>query len=293
MIIVGVFSNPSSTNHSHARGFEANGVDVIRYDYRERLERLKDDIQMRDDELIRLVKTEKPDAVFFSKCNNMNSRVLDEANKSSKTILWYMDALNNYNQELKEKIVRATLCVSGVEAIAPKMSKLNSNTIFVHQCPDENDNYRIEGAKKTIDSLFIGNMNHTIHGNRKKFLDAVGFTHRTGVFGKAHNKLVNQTKVNLSFCPMDSVGVSVRLYKIMASGGFVLTTPWSDMEKTFEVGKHLDVFSNPKELKEKIDFYVKNDWHRETIAKNGYDLVQSNYMPVHWAKRILNHLKSD
>ena len=290
MILVGVFSNPFSTNHAHARGFEANGVEVVQYDYRERLKLLDDDIARRDDELIQKTKEEKPDVVFFSKCNNMSHRVLDEVNKLRQTILWYMDASNNYDQELQEKIARASLCVSGLEDITHKMKKLNPNSIFVHQCPDELDNFKKPDAEKKLDALFIGNMGTSIHSDRKNYLDKVGFHHRTGVFGKAHNALVNQTKVNLNFAPTDSAGCSVRLYKIMAAGGFVLTTPWRGISKTFQVGEHLDTFSTPEELKRKIEFYVQNDEERERIALNGYKLVHSRFMPKQWAKIILDEL---
>lgn len=286
ILFVGVFTDLNSTNISQSRGFKSNGCEVINYDYRDRLRKLSN-INKRDDELINLVKKETPDLVLFSKCNMMHYRVIDECNKVSKTCLWYMDASNNFDNELIEKIKRVNICISGVEEIKNTMLGYNENSIFLHQCPDELLNYKIESCNKTIDCLFIGSMSSTMHSDRKKYLDEVGFTYKNGVFGEEHNLLVNQTKINLSFSPTDSSGVSVRLYKLMASGGFVLTTPWNGIEKTFKVGEHLDVFNSPEELKEKIDYYLVNENLREKIARCGNKYVLNNFMPNKWASKIL------
>jgi len=291
MIFVGVFTVPTSTNISQARGFSSIGYDVIEYDYRDRL-RVLGNNNDRDDELIDIVRTEQPEFILFSKCNNMHYRVIEECNKYTKTCLWYMDASHNYNNELIEKIKRSTISVCGVEEIKEMMEKENKNSFFVHQCPDEKYNYKIEDCEKIYDTMFIGSMSSSMHVDRKKYLDEVGFNYKNGVYNEQHNLTVNQTKINLSFAPVDGSGVSVRLYKLMASGGFVLTTPWNGMEETFTIGKHLDVFTNSEELKEKINFYLENEELREEIANNAHDLANSNFLPDSWASKISELIKT-
>jgi hypothetical protein len=107
IIFVAVF-NENSTNNSQLDGLLKNGCDVIPFNYREINNKLKSNF-LRDDTLIKLCKDESPDAVIFSKCNEIDIRVIDECNKISKTILWYMDPVNSqFSNELVLKIQKCT-----------------------------------------------------------------------------------------------------------------------------------------------------------------------------------------
>ncbi len=292
ILFVAVFT-PNSTNVSQSRGFQQIGCGIYEYDYRDRLAQLYGNVDKRDDDLINTVEKLRPDVVIFSKCNNMHYRVIDECNKYSKTILWYMDALNNFDGELIEKIKRVNLFVNGIEGVVSEGLKYNDNTIFIEQCPDEKMNFKSDASDYKYDTTFIGNLNpgSGTHSDRLKYRNEVGFTHFDNVYGLEHNEVVNQTRINLNFAHTSTNGASVRVMKILAAGGFLLTTPWNGIDKTFIVGEHLDVFTTPEELKEKITYYLEFKNEREDIAKNGYKLVQDNYMPKHWAKRILDYVK--
>ena len=297
MIFVGVWKDSFSTSHSQARGFEANGVEVVKYDFKARLDVLND-FEARDNELVTVIQRENPDFVLFAKCACINLRVIHECNKISKSVFWFMDASHNFDATTQSKVEDCSLAISGVEGVWKKMLQLNPNSFFVHQCPDEMDNFKIKGIQKEYDVLFIGNIAGPMHANRLKYLQECGVYnnninrhHIKNVYGQHHNKLVNQSKINLNFSPVDLSGVSVRLFKLLASGGFVLTTPWNNMENTFTVGKHFDVFTSVSEMNQKIEFYLNDASAREAIAKNGHALTQNNFMPVNWASKILSRVK--
>jgi spore maturation protein CgeB len=56
----------------------------------------------------------------------------------------------------------------------------------------------------------------------------------------------------------------------------------------FQEGKEIECFATVKELKEKIDFYLKNEELRIRIAEAGYRrCVQSGYLYADRAKRLL------
>ena len=55
----------------------------------------------------------------------------------------------------------------------------------------------------------------------------------------------------------------------------------------FDDGKDLVIFNTPQDLREKINFYLKNESARSKIAKNGFDKVQK-YDRDAWAKGIIN-----
>lgn len=289
ILFVAVFKS-GSTNISQSRGFQIGGHGVYEYDYRDRLQKLGS-VSHRDLDLINAVSQLKPDVVVFSKCSNMSYQVVEECNKHSKTVMWYMDALHNFDQELIDKISRCSSFVCGVEGVIPEGEKINPNTSFVHQCYDEQDNFPTN-INQDIDISFIGSLDTSrIHGDRVAYANFLkdhfsGFKAISGVYGKEHNTIVNRTKINLNFSPTDATGVSVRIYKIMASGGFLLTTPWRDMEKTFTPGKHLVTFNDQQELKEKIDYYLSHPEERDIIRKAALEEVQK-YHPKEWAKNLL------
>jgi len=293
VIFIGVFSTPNSTNVSQSRGFSQNDVEVINYDYREKARQLGG-IQNRDLDLITLIQQTKPDLVVFSKCNMMSHVVVDEANKVSKTCMWMMDASHNFDPEMTEKAKRVNFYISGVEGVTDIAKRYCDNTHFVNQCFDDEFNFKMDDVDYDTDISFIGSADTSkIHENRKKYVDFLksqysSFKHFNNVYGLEHNEVVNKTKINLNFSPTDATGASVRIYKIMASGGFLMSTPWKDMEKTFEIDKDIVIFNDESELKEKIDFYLNNDELREEIRNNFYK-KSKEYSPKVWANRILKY----
>jgi len=295
ILFVAVFTH-NSTNVSQSRGFKENGCEVLEYDYRKKLIEFNN-VYNRDSDLIDVAKKYKPDLVIFSKCNNMSYRVIDECNKISKTALWYMDAMNNFDGELIEKIKRCNYFICGVEGVVPHAEKFNKNCIFIQQCPDDLMNFLDHDLEdKWLDDIsFIGSADSSaIHGDRVKYINFLknsfsSFKHYNGVYGLDHNKIVNQSKINLNFSPTDGSGVSVRIFKILASGGFLMTTSWKDMENTFIPGEDIIIFNSEEELKNKIEFYLKNEDIRNKIRLSGYNKVQ-NYLPKSWAKNIIDYV---
>jgi hypothetical protein len=294
VLFVAVFT-PNSTNVSQSRGFKANGCEVYEYDYRANLVTHKN-INGRDDDLINVIKSFKPDLTVFSKCNQMNYRVVDSANAVGETVLWYMDALHNFDAELIDKIKRCTYFINGLEGVRTEGLKYNPNTVFINQCPDDKLNFMLDDFEYKHDISFIGSIDPSgIHDGRGRYVKLLkdkfdGFNHFNGVYGLEHNRLVNESRINLNFSPSDATGASVRIYKILASGGFLMSTPWYDMEKTFNIGEDIIIFEDEKELIKKVTYYLNNENERNRIRLNGYRVVQQ-YLPKGWAKRIMDLIR--
>lgn len=81
---------------------------------------------------------------------------------------------------------------------------------------------------------------------------------------------------------------SDRLFRIMGCGILCLTHNFKDIEKDFEVGKHLVTFDSLEDMKEKIDYYLTHEEEREKIAKAGCEYVHKNYGTGKLYKTILN-----
>lgn len=79
---------------------------------------------------------------------------------------------------------------------------------------------------------------------------------------------------------------NMRTFEAPACKAFVLSTRTEELKDFFEEDKEIVCFSSPEELKEKIDFYLKNDNLRKQIAEAGYNKVK-NHTYLEREKKIL------
>ena len=67
--------------------------------------------------------------------------------------------------------------------------------------------------------------------------------------------------------------VTMRVFDVLASGGFLLTEYTPELESLFVLGKELECYSSISELHDKVDFYLKNPQARQKIAMAGQERV--------------------
>lgn len=284
---VAVFTS-RSTNVWQADGFEGLGHKVVRYDYRAVAK--KHGRSKRDDHLIALCRREKPDIILFSKCNKMDVRVVKECNKIGTTVLWMMDGTFHLDTELIDKMKCSSYVFCADRDFTLEAKKYCQNS-YRHPCAGGFDS-RVHcpiDVPKVRDVVFIGDVHSYLLPYRAMFKKQVNFSTVSGVYNKAHSKVVSETKINLCFTA--GGGVSNRLYKLLAAGGFVLTMPWDTMKEDFSPGKDFVVFTTPSELKEKIKYYLENEDEREEIALHGHKTVQK-YDYINYAKFILAKVRT-
>jgi len=275
ILFVAVF-NPSSTNYSQANALEKLGHTVVRYEYRERAAKIG--AAARDAEIIELVKL-GVDLVIFSKCDDVDHAVLDACNLVSKTCLWYMDTLVSWSSALEDKIQKASFTACAWKGPFEAAQKLSDNVYWIDEGYDS-DVDMPSGKRKVFDVSFIGNPD----GRRKKIIEDVGGVIISDAYGHMHPKMVGKTKINLNFTR--DGGSSDRVYKVLAARGFLLTEDYPGLSDRFVAGRDLYVFTDTKELKELIEYFLKNEHMREGIANSGWKEVQK-YTRLEWARKIV------
>ena len=277
---VAVFT-PNSTNVWQADAFEQLGHEVIRFDYRQIANEIG--LDDRDIKLVGICKDQKPDITLFSKCNIMHYRVVECCRAMSKTIMWLMDGMENYDSELADKIGHCDFTFCSVQACVNESKKYCKKVYRLQGGYNAKVHYPMD-IPKIRDVSFIGVVHGYVLPYRAQLLNEVNFDVINGVYNQDHSKVVSETKINLSLT--NNVGVSNRIYKLMAAKGFVLTMPWEGIDIDFKVGTHLDIFHNVQELKYKIKYYLENSDIREKIAVQGYKKVK-DYDNINYAKTII------
>jgi len=86
------------------------------------------------------------------------------------------------------------------------------------------------------------------------------------------NKIINQTKINLSFTdqPHGVTAMKCRLFEITAAKGMVLTQFCQELSQFFDIGREIAVFQTTTDLIDRISYYIQHPEEVESIANAGY-----------------------
>ena len=185
--------------------------------------------------------------------------------------------------------------------------KINSNTFWLPQgLQDE-----VYGKPKKItdedkkryscDVSFAGSVRGS-HKNRGIFLSAIkeiGISHKywgcygvPRVYDEEHNKMVSLSKINIAMSgwPGNGKYTSVRNYKIMGAGGFVLELYREGIHEIFPENV-TRCYTSPEDLVEKIKYWLDHDHERLAIANAGYEWVQKNATYTHRIRMALDYME--
>lgn len=72
-------------------------------------------------------------------------------------------------------------------------------------------------------------------------------------------------------------GLSLRIWDILASGGFCLTNYQPELPELLTIGAHLDAYTSMEELEEKVQFYLEHPARAREIAENGLREIESHH----------------
>lgn len=85
-----------------------------------------------------------------------------------------------------------------------------------------------------------------------------------------HNSKIN---LNITLRTIQQ-GISLRVWDVLASGGFLLTNYQPELEEFFEIGNDLECFVSKEDMLYKIEYYLEHEEERKQIAQNGYNKVK-------------------
>ncbi len=86
--------------------------------------------------------------------------------------------------------------------------------------------------------------------------------------------IFNQSKINLNITAKSiRSGISLRVFDVLACGGFLITNYQAELPDYFTIGEDLVTYSSLDELHELVAYYLEHDDERQAIAAHGYETV--------------------
>tara|TARA_Y100000401_G_C8319769_1_gene224587 strand:+ start:331 stop:1299 length:969 start_codon:yes stop_codon:yes gene_type:complete len=313
IVFIGKF-NELYHEEGKARGLQKLGHDVYRFD----------ELFMDPNDIEKIINID-PDVVIYTKLRFKDSMLFSNKMKEHKILMvsWFPDYCFDWNEGML-KYDKEICAISNSDLLIipdglnkSKWNKLGINQHCVRQ--EINDDMcfignKIENLNKDI--LFIGTLNNGVYKHRIPLIEFLSreygnkFLHLGGSNSdEIRNSDLNDIIASVKIIIGDSLYApsywSNRIYETIGRGGFILHSFTEDLDKEYEIGKHFDVYKTTKnkvgwgreidyfDLKNKIDFYLKNDRIRKSIAEEGMKYTLKNYTMTHRCKEVVNIIKSE
>lgn len=253
-----------------------------------------------------------PDLVFCSRTQELTAQVRQIKQKMDTTVcMWNVDTRTRV-EEWGHLFPLIKLCdyhfVPDTRTI-PQWRQLNPNTFWLPQGLQNeayNKSKEVTDADKvrySCDVSWAGTRTG-VHGFRSEFLNAVerldikfkqwGCNEEPRVCDEEHNKMVSLSKINLSCSgwPENGKYTSVRNYKILGAGGFLLELYREGIYDIFP-SNVMDCYTTPQELVERIQYWLsdEHEWERWQMAERGCRWVHDNATYTHRIKTALEYME--
>lgn len=151
-------------------------------------------------------------------------------------------------------------------------------------------------APEIYDIVFIGNTNPAIYPERVRLLECLGKHLHVNVFNNVYGEQVpmiySQSKI--VFNKSSDGELNLRVFDVLCSGAFLLTDKIGNgLPDIFEDKKHLVMYDNAADLKEKAAYYLSHDSERKKIAMAGWNEVRAKHTFYHRAQAIMKIVETE
>jgi spore maturation protein CgeB len=283
----------------------------------------KIDLERMNDKLFLFAKKNRPDLIIITQ----GHYTLKETIKNIKSlkipiVLWIIDAPINFSNILDSAHYYDFIFCGGTEAIEilekhgiKKLEWLPFACSPDLHFPDKS--IEIQNSSITKDIVFVGSH----YPSREHIFESLNLgKYSFGIWGsgwdkvssssplkksiqKTHTKpdewikIYSQSKIVLVTHYAENNGVlcyqaSPKIYEALACGTFLICDNQKDIRTLFKDGKHLVIFSDIKDLNEKIIYYLAHQHERKIIAKKGRQEALDKHTYLHRINQILDALHS-
>ena len=233
-----------------------------------------------------------------------------------KTVLWTIDSIREGDPRLKIEFPYSFVFCGGTEMVeALKEKDIENGPFWLPFACDPNFHKRIkvnqeEREEYGSDICFVG----SFYPNRAEILEKIT-NFNLKLWGPGWNRLSNDSplkglakdaqlkpeewrkiyrssKITIAIHYQNGKipchQASPKVYEALACKSFLLVDNQSDVKSLFEDGKHLTIFRDIKDLREKIKYYLAHPEERERIAEEGYQEVIQKHTYLHRIEKMLS-----
>lgn len=137
---------------------------------------------------------------------------------------------------------------------------------------------RHDYLKCVAETLEATNLKMDIFTGSKASSDINANYHGFVSYDEEMPRIFNASKININIVARNiRSGVPLRVFDVLASGGFLVTSYQNEIAELFENGKELVMFASEQELSELILYYLEHEDERMEIAKNGFKKVKEQF----------------
>lgn len=217
----------------------------------------------------------------------------------------YNDAKSNYYLDVKgispylrgfyEGIMEAQLGIYGASIIEDALNEKVVDESRKNILLDLGKDYYEAYAKLLTDMLYT----EVSHRERIRALSMLGKNFSLKLYTSSHRaeladipmeyggyvdyltempKVFQLSKININVTSKSiKSGIPLRVLDVLGAGGFLITNYQPEIAEMFEDGKELVMYESMDDLKQKVDYYLKNDDKRRKIALAGYERVKKDF----------------
>jgi hypothetical protein len=144
-----------------------------------------------------------------------------------------------------------------------------------------------KARKKVIDQV----IRHTAEKSIR--LRMFGCNGRPRIYNQESCKFYYLSDINITYDihPQTEMSISVRNFKIIGSGGFLLANKVCGVDEWLGAGRNFVEYDGIQDCLDKIDYYLINTSERKEIAERGYEFVHKHHTYQHRIKQALTILE--
>lgn len=146
-----------------------------------------------------------------------------------------------------------------------------------------------------IRTLNMLSQNFSLNLYTKSDASAVPHANMKGTAHTFHEmpKIFHLSKINLNITmrPIQT-GLSLRIFDVLGSGGFLITNYQPELEDMFQIGTDLETYTSLEELFDKCNYYLSHEDERRNIAQNGYQKVKQLYTCENRLAQLISTISS-
>ncbi len=258
--------------------------------------------------LIETVRREKPDVLLAVQHLEIWMETLDFLRATSDVALvnWTTDDSWKYEQFSRYIGRHYDAMTTTYRLVLPKYRRDGIPNVLLTQWAASTEHLRepLPANKCIYQVSFVG----AAHGNRReriaalreKGIEVTCFGHgweSGSVAADDIPEIMRQSVISLNFAnsawswdgafPRRLNQLKARVFEVTGAGGFLLTEGADDLERYFTPGREIVVFSDERDLIEKVRFYLAHPEERNRIARAGHDRVRRQHTYERRMKDVL------